>query len=64
MLIAAFITQHKWRAAELRHHQIRLTLSRYIRHRDRARLIQLDRIEVRIPRDVSPALAPQISQQP
>src|SRR5712664_1652316 len=64
VLIAALIAQNKRRAAELRHDQVRVAVSIDIGNRNRARLIQLDRIEVNILRSVGPALGPQISQQP
>ncbi len=62
MLIAAFIAQNKRRASELRYDQIRVAISIDIRNCNRARLIQLDSIEVRVLGNVGPALAPQISQ--
>ena len=64
MLIAALIAQNERRAAELRHDQVCIAISIDIRNGNRARLTQLDRIEVHMLSNIGPALAPQISKQP
>ena len=62
VLIAALIPQDNRPAAELCHNQIRIAVPSDVRNRDRARLIELHRIEMHIPGYVGPALAPQIPQ--
>ncbi len=64
VLITTLIAQNERRAAKLCHDQIRVAISIDICNRNRARLIQLDGIEMHIFGDVGPALAPKISQQP
>ena len=62
-MIPTLIAQDQRRASELRHHQIRVAVSIDIRNYNRARLFQLDRIEVHILGDVGPAFACHVSQQ-
>ncbi len=64
MLIATLVAQQKRRGVELRDDKVGAAVSCYISDGDRARLRELDAIQMKVARHILPTRGAKISQQP